>query len=270
MKYITRIIIGLAIVVMTGCIQSNTVITVKSDGSGTIEETTGMSAEAVAQLNALASMGGDKTKGKGPDMFDEVKLRAAAKKMGPGVRFVSSTPFKNAQIQGVKALYAFDDVTKIRLEQKPSGLDSSPDTTVEGRPKEELLFKFGKSAAGNPVVTVVFPGNKFEEAKSKAKEQAADPSAAGAMEMMKQILKGMRIAIALRVDGRIIKTNSQYVDGPQITLLDIDFDQLTADPKILEKMGQPNSLEEAKVMLKGVKGVKVTLDKEVMVEFAGR
>ncbi len=269
---INRALIGLAVVGMTGCIQSTTVINVKSDGSGTIEQVTAMSAQAIAQMGALSSMGGDKEKGgaKGLDMFSTAKMKSAAPAFGTGVTFVSSTPFKNATGEGVKAIYSFTDVTKLRIEQKPGGLDSAPGMTVDSKEKEELLFKFAKGANGNSVVTILFPEPKFDQAKNKAKEEAEDPNAAAGIEMMKQFMKGMRINIALRVDGRIVKTNSKYVDGSQVTLLDIDFDQLIANPAILKKLGEPKSIEEAKVMLRGVPGIKVNLEKAVTIEFAGR
>jgi hypothetical protein len=273
LKHITRVIIGLAVLAMSGCIQSATVVTVKSDGSGTIEQITSMSAQAIAQLKALSSMGGEQGKKggtKGCDMFDDAQLRAAAPKMGTGVRFVSSTPIKTAESEGVRALYAFDDITKLRIDQKPGGMDNASGMTMGGKEKEELIFRFGRSAAGNPVVTIISPEAKFDEAASKAKEKTDDPNAPAAMEMMKQFLKGMRIAIALRVDGRIVKTNSQYVSGPQVTLLEIDFDKLAADPAVFQKIGEPKTLEEAKRMLRGVPGVKVNLEREITVEFTGR
>jgi hypothetical protein len=272
LKHITRILIVLAIVATTGCFQSSTVVTVKSDGSGSIEQVTSMSAQAISQLNALSAMGGDQSKKgnvKGPGMFDEAKLKAAAAGMGTGVRFVSATPFKTADSEGVKAIYAFDDITKLRVNQTPSGMDSAPGMSIDTKSKEELLFRFSRTPGGNSVVTIVSPDPSFGD-KKKAGEKSDPATDAAGMEMMKQFLKGMRIAIALKVDGRLVKTNSQYVSGQTVTLLDIDFDKLTADPTILQKIGQPNSLEEAKRMLRGVPGVKVNLDKEVTVEFAGR
>ncbi len=275
MRHVRHALLVFMMMATAGCLQSTTTVTVKADGSGTIEEVTTMSAEAIAQMKAFSSMGGEQGKAgasKGPDLFDAAKLKAAASKMGPGVRFVSATPIKSATAEGVKALYAFDDITKVTLDQKPSGMDSMAGmSTSSSGEKEFLLFKFAKSAGGNPVVTVVTPEPKIDKSADKSKTPAAEaPDAAAGVEMMKQFLKGMKIAIALRVDGRIVRTNGQYVSGPQVTLLELDFDKLAADPAALKRVGEPKTLEEAKRLLKGVPGVKFNFEKEMFVEFAGK
>ncbi len=85
--------------------------------------------------------------------------------------------------------------------------------------------------------------------------------------MMKKMLDGLRIEIALEVAGAIVKTNSPYVQGSKVTLLEMDFAELMTNDAVLGKLANPESIEDAKQMLKGVKGVKVNLDREVMVEF---
>jgi nitrate reductase NapAB chaperone NapD len=69
------------------------------------------------------------------------------------------------------------------------------------------------------------------------------------------------------VAGAIVKTNSPYVQGSKVTLLEMDFAELITNDAVLGKLANPESIEDAKQMLKGVKGVKVNLDREVMVEF---
>jgi len=51
---------AVAAAAVSGCIQSSTLIKMKPDGSGTIEQTMTMNADAVAQFSALAAMGDDK------------------------------------------------------------------------------------------------------------------------------------------------------------------------------------------------------------------
>jgi len=84
---------------------------------------------------------------------------------------------------------------------------------------------------------------------------------------MKKMLDGLRIEIALEVAGAIVKTNSPYVQGSKVTLLEMDFAELMTNDAVLGKLANPESIEDAKQMLKGVKGVKVNLDREVSVEF---
>ena len=84
--------------------------------------------------------------------------------------------------------------------------------------------------------------------------------------MMKKLFDGLKVAIDVDVLGTIVKTNSPYVQGSRVTLLEMDFSQLLANEQLLSQIGEPGSIEEAKQMLKDVKGFKVNLDREVTIE----
>ena len=75
----------------SGCFQFSTVLSVKGDGSGTIDERLIFTQAAVAQLRQFAALAGG-----GPQQafepVTEQQARAAAATMGPGVTYVSSTP----------------------------------------------------------------------------------------------------------------------------------------------------------------------------------
>jgi hypothetical protein len=79
----------------------------------------------------------------------------------------------------------------------------------------------------------------------------------------------MRILMAVDVEGKVVKTNSAYVEGNRITLIDFDFEKLLENPnlKTLDPIFE-GSLDDARKALKGVKGIKMQLDPEVNVEFA--
>jgi len=89
------------------------------------------------------------------------------------------------------------------------------------------------------------------------------------IEMMKTFMKGLKIDVAVQVP-RVIKTNSAYVDGRTVTLLSMDFDQVLADPKMLERMNNAKTLADSKALLKDFKGIKVNLQPQLTIEFAGR
>ena len=78
---------------------------------------------------------------------------------------------------------------------------------------------------------------------------------------------GVAIFAVLDVVGTIVKTNSPYVQGSRVTLLEMDFSELMNNDALLSQMGEPDSVEDAKKMLQNVKGFKINLDKEVSVEF---
>jgi hypothetical protein len=135
-----------------------------------------------------------------------------------------------------------------------------------------VLFRFAKQPAGTSKLTVLFPEAKLEQARSEAakkKEGSSDKPAMdpAQMAMMKKLLDGLRVEIAVDVLGTIVKTNSPYVQGSRVTLLEMDFKELLANDALLAQVGQPESIEEAKKLLAGVKGFKVNLDREVAIEF---
>ncbi len=59
-----------------------------------------------------------------------------------------------------------------------------------------------------------------------ATSDADKAQAAQALAMMKMMMRGLYVDVALNVDGRVIKTNAPYVEGSRVTLMQIDFDKL--------------------------------------------
>jgi hypothetical protein len=126
---------------------------------------------------------------------------------------------------------------------------------------------------GNAVLTIL-----FSQSRPAANEHPAAPPSPSPEEsaqqaaIIKQMFKGFRMGLAIDVEGKIVKTNSPYVDGSKVTLIDIDFDPLLSDEKVfktvsakLEKtMGDDRKTME---VLKGVKGFKIVTDPEVSIEF---
>jgi hypothetical protein len=256
----------------SGCITALTSIKLRPDGSGTIDQTLSMSAAAASQFAAMASGFGDAApgakKGELPEFFSEKDMKEAAAKYGEGVVFVSSTPIKTADRVGRIATYQFADIRTLRIDQKPQTGDMPG--TSSGKEKEDVLFRFAKQPSGTSQLTVVFPEDKLDKARKEAttdeagKKKSLEP---GQLEMMKKLFDGLKVAIDVDVLGTIVKTNSPHVQGSKVTLLEMDFSQLLANDQLLAQIGEPGSIEEAKQMLKNVKGFKVNLDREVTIEF---
>lgn len=260
----------------TGCITALTAIKVRPDGSGTIEQTMSMKAEMAKQLAGMMQGMADQgaQAGAPPELFSEQEMREGAAEYGDGVTFVSSRPIEAPGRVGRVATYSFKDITKLRINQKPAA--PGPTGGMAGATaSEDVLFRFSRQPAGTSLVTVVFPDAKLEQAREEAMESGSGESAAGApaapdpaqLAMMKQLFDGLRIAIDLEVDGTIVTTNSPFVNGSRVTLLEMDFTELMNNEALLGKVSQPKSIEEAKQLLQGIKGFKVNLDPEVTVEF---
>ena len=81
-----------AALIGSGCIRSATLITVKPDGSGTIDQMVLMNAAALKGM--LGGLGGAQQPA--PGAINEDEFRKTAARLGEGVTYVSSEPIKEA------------------------------------------------------------------------------------------------------------------------------------------------------------------------------
>src|SRR5947208_13779542 len=91
-------LIALLAIPLAGCFQSSTVIHVKADGSGTIEQRTLLTEPAMDQLRTLAILGGGNPDAAAPT--SEAQAKAMAASIGQGVTCVTSTPDKIDKLPG--------------------------------------------------------------------------------------------------------------------------------------------------------------------------
>ena len=247
----------MAAVIGSGCIRSATLITVKPDGSGTIDQTVLMNAMALKGM--LGGLGGAQQPA--PGAINEDEFRKTAARLGEGVTYVSSEPIKEADgFEGAKARYAFTDISKLRVDQDPNLSGSTGGITSP--PKNDNPVTFAMTRSGDVSnLTVTF--------NDKVKTGKPDTTPAGGpnmdnpqmTEMMKTMFKGFKVNIDLQVAGTILKTNADHVAGSKVTLLEMDLEALLADEAKLrevQKVLGPNaSVAELKPYLKDIKGLKI-------------
>ena len=247
---------------LTACLNSTTLVKVKPDGSGTVEQTTLMN------MAALKGMMGANQPGQmnGP-MMNKADLERTAARMGEGVRLVSMEPVKGENnFEGVKAIFAFDDINKIQVSQGPSMSGGTGGGARSSQPTSDdpVRFKLTRSG-GTSTLSINFidkPGGGAKpDVPSAPPGDMPDLSNPMIMNMIKTMFNGFKINIGLEVAGSIVKTNAEYVAGPRITLLEMDVTALLADEakfKALQgKIGPDASLSEVKPYLKDIKGIKV-------------
>jgi hypothetical protein len=262
-----RLILLVALAVAcTGCFRATTTITVHPDGSGLIDQEVGISSQARA---LLSSMGGRGDAGANPDitMFGPEQAQKIADSMG--VRFVSGEPVKNADLEGYRAHYAFDDITQVRLKRNQTATAGMSETKG-GEP----LFNFAFARRGaNSVLTVQLPTDE-QAATLPALPGVNGQGAAGAdqspesqqaMAMASTLLRGLFVDVSLAVDGRIVRSTAPaaLVDGSKVTLFQMDFDKLLASPGALQKLQQ----KDPKV-LRDLPGIKLVEGPTLEIEFA--
>jgi hypothetical protein len=239
----------------SACFRATTSITVRPDGTGTIDQEIGISAQAKAMMASMAAQGGDRdTKVEAPFGPDEAKKIADAM----GVRFVSGEPIKTADLEGYRAHYAFDDISKVRVAR----------TQAPGAPaaaSAEPPFRFELARKGpNSVLTIVMATE--DAASMLPKVPGAGPDTqnnAQALAMMGMMLRGLFIDVSLKVDGRIVRTTAPFVDGSTLTLFQMDFDKLLAAEGGLAKLQQMDAST-----LKDLPGVKFAQGPKIEVEFS--
>ncbi len=257
-----RFLLALAVsAACSGCLRSTTTIDLKPDGSGTILQETGVSSQTIAMLKGFtASQAGAKDQ---PELFSEEQARKGAEAMG--VTFVSGEPFKTEGLEGYRARYRFDDITKVRvsMEQGAGGMTGASQqppfafALEQGASASTLTIQMPEQAPGANGL----PGLPGAGAGGSAEEKA---QAAQALGLMKSMMQGLFVDVSMNIDGRIIKSNAPHVEGSKVTLLQIDFDKLLADEAALQKLQGASDLKA----LANVPGLKIAAEPKVTIVFS--
>jgi hypothetical protein len=255
----------LATTMVTACLNSTTLVKVKPDGSGTVEQTTLVNTAALKGM-----MGGAAGKqAEGPTINREDLERTAAR-MGTGVKLVSAEKITGDNgFEGTKAIFAFDDINQIQISQDPNiGGGTSGRLSSEPTADDPVKFKLTRGA-GTSTLTINYidkpPTSSEKPYPSPAGGDMPDLTNPMIMNMMKTMFQGFKVNIALEVLGSIVKTNADYVSGSRITLLEMDVMELLSDEAKLKALqskiagGGPDSLSLSQVrpLLKDIKGIKI-------------
>jgi hypothetical protein len=272
---------ALALICLLGCIQVNTVVKLKPDGSGSVEETLFVTKASMQGLQAMMKeMGGmlpeEGVSAENFNLLDEARLREIADHMGEGVSYVSGEKTTTDEGEGYRATYAFSDVNKLRLnmnpcDKAPSGLGGAASVSVG---KEAFVtFRFVKGPPA--ILRVTMPEDMSTEnlqpPKVMERLNADDAQAAMVADKVKEVSRGTKVSISLEVEGDIVRTNATHRQGSRITLMEVDLGKLFEDRENLKKLSQrkPKNLKDAEKLLKDLPGIKVELNPELTIEFAG-
>ena len=272
MRRLALVVVAVAAALSTGCFQSETVIRVKADGTGTIEQTNlankemlGMAAGMARQ--ALQQSGADASKAPSldniGDLFDEAKIREQASSFGLGVRYVSSAPLTENGLTGVKATFAFDDVRLLNMNNSQGAATPTP----------QLRFEMVPAEAGGSTLRIRLPEGRpasadaAPEAPPIAQRPELPPEA---LAMVRSMFKGAKINVAVEVDGAIVTTDGPKRDGSRVTIFGLDLEQLLSDPakfSALQSLKPGADFVTARKALVGVPGVVMPDTPTVTIEF---
>jgi hypothetical protein len=245
-----------------GCFQSNTLITVNGDGSGTLEQTLLFSGAALIQMRQVAPLAGGSSKAFDP--FSEEQARQSAASLGPNVRYVSSKSITTGDALGRTAVYAFPDINQLRLNEQPPAPGGVTIRSKQLNTEQNIRFVLAPQPDGHVLLRILVP-----QPPEPARGRTAAPLRPSPEEIatMKETFAGARLSIAVRPSGEIVRTSSPWVENGTVTVIDLDFDRLAGDDGALARLRGVGSVEEAKAALSGVPGVKIPASREVTIEF---
>jgi hypothetical protein len=246
------VLVAAALIMLSGCLQSETVIRIRPDGSGEVVERFSMAGEIVGMLAGFASMGGQQEF----SLIQPDELRARAGQMGPGVRFLGAEATSSEWGEGYIARYSFEDINTLRVNQNPSDNVPLSGDELPGEPvsKEFLTFSFRR---GNPsALEVLLPAPDDESFDEESVVQAQDPEElAAAM----RFYEDMRIAVRIEVIGTLVSTDADHRRGNSVTLMDIDFNRIIRNQELSRAiLGQgAGSLAQVQRLALGTEGVQI-------------
>jgi len=243
---------------LTACLNSTTLVKLKPDGSGTVEQTTLMN---MAALKGMMPGGANGSQAPQGPLMNKDDLERTAQRMGKGVRLVSTEPVKGDKgFEGTRAIFSFDDINQVQISQDPGGGSMNG-----GNTDSPVKFAFTRNAGGTSTLTINFNDKPVGDASAKPElpkgGDMPDLTNPMIMNMIKTMFDGFKINIGVEVAGSIVKTNAEYVTGPHLTLLEMDMPALLADEAKLKalqgKIGPGASFSDVKPYLKDIKGIKI-------------
>ncbi len=253
---------GLCLLV-TGCMESVTVVQVRKDGSGALHIRDFISDQALGMMQgfeemaALADAEGQSAEVPGWDQLTPLQqnmLSTRVNEFGAQARLVSVEAVTNEKgWKGYRARLAFDDINALNL---ATALED------DAGPAYQLAFTPGDVAE----LRIMPQTGAAEDVPDTLDLETAEAELGGMMEgmneamldMFRPMFAGMRMSLFVEVEGEIVETNAAHQSAARpnrIALLDVDFDQVLSHPEALAHMAnnQAGGLKELQAL--GITGV---------------
>lgn len=277
-KHLNFACAALLALLTTSCLEHSATIRLNKDGSGTIVEETLFSAEASAMMAQMPA--GD---GQDPlaQFADAKKAAAAAAKMGEGVTVEKAEKIDKDGRKGGRVTYKFKDINQVKFAFGQAMSDAGKDMGPPGAPGDApdegdaplpenkpitFTYKDGTLTLVNPEL------NKEAKKPAAGKEGDAPDDAeepdAQSMAMMQGMFKDMRMALKIEIADGIAETDALHVKGDTVTLMDVAFGKLIADPANMKKLSsmQDSTPAEMAAAFKDIEGMEIETKEKVTVK----
>jgi hypothetical protein len=203
-------------------------------------------------------------------LFKDDEIIADAKQYGNEVKYVSHDFISNDQWEGYEAVYAFDDISKIKIQPDPdSKVDMSEGEQEPEAEDEYYFFKFKKGDVSELIIDrpeIKFNSDsKDEESPEEVTEQNDDELGEEALKMM----EGMKINVSIKVEGDVTNSNATYIEGSTVTLFQMNLGEMMKNKEAFKefKNKEPKNIEEMKEFMEKFSGMKIEIEKPVSVKF---
>ncbi|HHS14131.1 MAG TPA: hypothetical protein ENN03_10255 [bacterium] len=204
-KRIGMIALILVVMMITGCVDTHTIISVRKDGSGILTQKILSDPTLKNMFTGVAEQVGGEPEDIEDDLLNNKKYQEKASRMGEGVRFVSVRKVSNKKgLTGVEVVYAFDNIEKINMNVFPDspmidGMTETMDADIQDTgPGNGIYFEFFR---GNPATLIIRMPARDESEFNDEYEDEQDEDMEDwfeGMDMMKMFMENLRIRKSFR------------------------------------------------------------------------
>ncbi len=259
---------------LTSCLEVAETITLKKDGSGTIVEETILGAQMSAMMTQLSALGGG-AEGKN-EMFSEESAKKRAAAIGTGVTVEKVEKIDKDGRTGGRTTFHFNDINTVTLSLS-DGASALTDSMPQAGEAEKAAEKAEpmKFSFKDNVLTITTPQPKKPEGAAKEEAPAGEAPAlpegadgAQAQAMAMTMMKDMKMSMKLVIEPGIAESDASYVEGNTVTLTEMDFGKLMADPEMAKKLTtlDPKDAAAMEEKLKGIKGIKAETKEKITIK----
>lgn len=288
-KMLTLLLLFVPVLLVCGCIDSTTDLHVRNDGTGTVTETVLVTRTMQRVMEMMTGMAvalwedAEGKKGAGTTVGRD-HYEARAREMGEGVSLVSLEQVKGRNgASGMKAVYAFRDVRKIRLSVEPDyalpeAVTASSITNLESSvSSSQVTFEFRKLPRSELVAKLPWAEKTKPAVMARTGMRSDVRMSAEEAGMLRHVLDGFRARMLISFDGPVVETDAEYVevnrnepDKKQIILYDLRIGEAVRNEARMDQMasiGPVPDLTTALVSYAGVPGMKIAKTEKVKVVF---
>jgi len=269
MKKRKKISILIVLIVMvlffSGCFGSSWIITLKSDGSGTIMMEYRIDKQIIEMMQSMGT-GESELPAGNEDFIDPEELNSMAASIGEGVRFVSARPKADSDnAYGYTAVFEFDDINMLTIDP----MEVAPETGDEGG-GNDTPFSFRFTPGRTAELIIVMDQDEGSEATAVVEPEVETEGEDDEMmaEMMKPYFQSMSFLVQVVIDGEIQDTNAHYRDENTVTLMDMDMGKIIDNDELFKRvMSSDNMDDEAMIQQLEQAGIRIESEEEVVVRF---